>query len=108
TWCGPCKVESPHFERIAIKNKNKKDIVFLAVSIDKRKDNWYLQAKTKSESVIQLHLSGEEISTFEKAYDLEFIPRFIFIDKDGNFINSKMLSPSYNYFETIINEELKK
>lgn len=107
TWCGPCKVESPHFERIAIKNKSNSDIVFLALSVDKRKDNWFLQAKTKSESVMQLHLSGEEIANFEKAYDLEFIPRFIFIDKEGNFINSKMLSPSQNYFETIINEELK-
>lgn len=107
TWCGPCKAESPHFERIAIKNKNNPEIVFLAVSIDKRKDNWYLQAKTKSESVMQLHLSGEEKSAFEKAYDLEFIPRFIFIDKEGNFVNSKMLNPSYNYFETIINNEIK-
>lgn len=108
TWCGPCKVESPHFERIAIKNKNNPDVVFIALSIDKKKDDWYLQAKTKSESVVQLHLSGEEERAFSKAYDVEFIPRFIFIDKEGNFVNSKMISPSQNYFETIINEELKK
>lgn len=108
TWCGPCKVESPHFERIAIKNKNNLDIVFMAVSIDKKKDDWYLQAKTKSESVVQLHLSGKEEDAFSKAYDVESIPRFIFIDKEGNFVNSSMISPSQNYFETIINEELKK
>lgn len=107
TWCGPCRVESPHFERIAIKNKNNSDIVFMAISVDKKKDDWYFQAKTKSESVVQLHLSGTEENAFSKAYDVEFIPRFIFIDKEGNFINSKMISPSQNYFETIISNELK-
>src|SRR5690554_5740500 len=106
TWCGPCKVESPHFERIAIKNKNNPDIVFMAVSIDKKKDDWYLQAKTKSESVVQLHLSSKEEDAFSKAYDIESIPRFIFIDKEGNFVNSSMIRPSQNYFETIVNEEL--
>jgi thiol-disulfide isomerase/thioredoxin len=108
TWCGPCKTESPHFERIAIKNKNNPEIVFVALSLDKKKDDWYFQAKTKSASVVQLHLSAEEESAFSKAYDVEFIPRFIFIDKEGNFVNSKMIKPSHNYFETIINEELKK
>lgn len=107
TWCGPCLVESPHFERIAIKNKNNKEVVFVGLSVDKRKDNWYLQAKSKSESVVQLHLSAEEQKAFEKAYDLEFIPRFIFIDKEGNFVNSKMINPSHNYFETIITDQLQ-
>ena len=78
----------------------------MAVSIDKKKDDWYLQAKTKSESVVQLHLSGKEEDAFSKAYDVESIPRFIFIDKEGNFVNSSMIRPSHNYFETIINEEL--
>ncbi|MFA7445034.1 MAG: redoxin family protein [Flavobacteriaceae bacterium] len=108
TWCGPCRVESPHFERIAIKNKNNPDIVFMAISVDQKKDDWYFQAKTKSESVLQLHLAGAEENAFSKAYDVEFIPRFIFIDKEGNFVNSKMINPSQNYFETIISDELKK
>jgi len=107
TWCGPCRIQSPNFEKVAIKNKDKENIVFIALSIDKEKDNWYLQAKNKSKSVIQLHLSEQEIKTFEKVYGLESIPRFVFIDPERNIINAKMIYPSNEYFEKIINEELK-
>jgi|GEM_PF-729724 len=108
TWCGPCKTESPHFEKVAIKNKNNPNIVFIALSIDHQKDNWFLEAKNKSKSVLQLNLSEEEAVIFKNNYSLESIPRFIFIDPEGNLIRAKMPSPSYyDYFEKSIDEELK-
>jgi thiol-disulfide isomerase/thioredoxin len=104
TWCGPCRTQSPHFERMAIKYK--KDIVFVALSVDEQKQKWYLQAKNKSKSVLQWHAgTGKKFMT---DYSIEGIPRFMFIDPDGNFISSEMPFPSENSFEDMIENELAK
>lgn len=108
TWCGPCLQESPYFEKYAIKYKNNPNIVFVALSIDKNKDSWYVKAKSKTESVVQLHLSKEEEPNFTKNYNMESIPRFMLIDKNGNFIDANMLRPSLTQFKLFINEQLKK
>ena len=103
TWCMPCREESPYFEKLAIKYK-KEPIQFVALSIDKRIDQWYIDAKTKSKTVLQLHVANDK--QFSKDYNIVGIPRFIFIDKDGSIINSKMPRPSEDTFEKLIRESL--
>jgi thiol-disulfide isomerase/thioredoxin len=38
TWCGPCLVELPLFEKAITKYKNDKDVVFLAISSDEDRE----------------------------------------------------------------------
>ena len=103
TWCGPCRLQSPYFEKLAIKYKTS-PIQFIAISIDDRKDKWLVEAKTKSPSVLQLHTSNKE--KLGKDFNIESIPRFIFIDAQGNFINSKMPYPTQDAFENLLRESL--
>jgi thiol-disulfide isomerase/thioredoxin len=103
TWCVPCREESPYFEKLAIKYK-KEPIHFVALSIDKRIDQWFIDAKTKSPSVMQIHVGNEK--AFSTNYNMEGIPRFIFIDKEGNLINAKMPRPREDTFEKLIRENL--
>lgn len=104
TWCGPCRFQSPFFEETALKLK-KNNVVFVALSVDKDKPAWFLEAKKKSKSVKQLHIGTAGL--FATEYSLEGIPRFIFIDPAGNFVNSKMVAPSENAFGELIEKELK-
>lgn len=103
TWCGPCREQSPKFEKLAIKYK-KENIQFVALSIDERVDHWITQAKRKSKSVLQLHVNNE--GRFSKEYDASSIPRFILIDPQGNFIDSEMAYPSGKDFEKLLRETL--
>lgn len=96
TWCGPCREQSPHFERMALKYKNE-NIQFVALSTDRQIESWYVEAKSKSKSVLQLHINNDAL--FSKNYNVEFIPRFILIDPQGNFVNSLMPSPDSSSFE---------
>jgi thiol-disulfide isomerase/thioredoxin len=96
TWCGPCRQQSPQFERIALKYK-KYNVQFVALSTDQRIDDWFVEAKTKSKSVLQLHINND--NQFSKDYDVQYIPRFILIDAQGNFVNSAMQYPEYPDFE---------
>ncbi|NMH29382.1 redoxin family protein [Flavobacterium silvaticum] len=103
TWCGPCRMQSPFFETKAISSKKNKNIVFVALSVDKDKGAWFLQAKTKSKSVKQLHIGLDDL--FSKNYSVESIPRFILIDPNGNFVNSQLPPPSEAAFGLLLAKE---
>jgi thiol-disulfide isomerase/thioredoxin len=99
TWCGPCKRQSPYFEKFALKYKTQ-PIQFIAVSIDERKDKWFIEAKSKSQSVLQLH--SNDSKSFGEEYNILSIPRFILIDPAGNFINAEMPFPELSAFEILL------
>jgi thiol-disulfide isomerase/thioredoxin len=103
TWCGPCKYESPYFEKMAIKYK-KENVVFVAMSSDKNEKAWYLDAKNKSKSVQQFHL--ENAVAFSKDYNFNSIPRFILIDDKGKIYNASMPRPSEASFEMVLRKAL--
>ena len=96
TWCKPCKEQSQHFERLALKYK-KENIQFVAISTDRKIDSWFVEAKTKSKSVLQLHINND--AQFSKDYNVQFIPRFILVDPQGNLVNSSLMYPEYPDFE---------
>ncbi len=104
TWCGPCREQSPYFEKFAIKYKKEK-VQFAALSTDENFQKWYIAAKTKSKSVLQLH--ALDLAKFSKDYNLASIPRFILIDPNGNFINAKMPNPSDPAFEMILRKAMQ-
>jgi thiol-disulfide isomerase/thioredoxin len=103
TWCGPCKKQSPYFERFARKYKDN-PVQFVALSTDERIDKWFIEAKTKSKTVLQLHINDTD--KFGKEYNVETIPRFILIDPDGNFVNSTLPFPEDPQFEKLLREAL--
>lgn len=103
TWCGPCKYQSPYFEKLAIKYK-KENIVFIAISSDKDEKAWYLDAKNKSKSVQQFYLKNA--AAFSKDYNVNSIPRFILIDDRGQIYNASMPRPSEASFEMILRKAL--
>jgi thiol-disulfide isomerase/thioredoxin len=103
TWCGPCRTQSPNFEKLAIKYKNE-NIQFVAISVDQDIASWLISAKEKSKSVLQLHAS--DINKFYKDYDIDGIPRFMMIDPVGKMVNSQLPYPDQSAFEQIIRNTL--
>lgn len=103
TWCVPCRDQSPKFEKFAIKYKNE-PIQFVALSIDRRKEDWIMEAKNHSKSVLQLYAANEKL--FNKQYDIQYVPRFILIGPDGNFVESQMAMPTDKNFEKLLRETL--
>lgn len=110
TWCGPCLYQAPYFERVAIRNKNSEDILFIALSVDSDADKqkWLLQAKGKTESVLQWRISENDQEKFKKQYGITGIPHYIFIDENGAFIDANMVFPKNTKFEEAIQKELAK
>jgi thiol-disulfide isomerase/thioredoxin len=103
TWCGPCLYQSPYFEKMAIKYKNE-NVVFVALSLDQRKDKWETDAKSKSKIVKQWH--ANDLQKTNSDYSIQGIPRFVMLDPEGNFYQAKMPRPSDAAFEMILRKAL--
>jgi thiol-disulfide isomerase/thioredoxin len=103
TWCGPCRQQSPYFDKLADKYQ-KMNITFMAVSVDKNIADWLIEAKVKTKKVRQLHVN--DVDSFGKQYDAETIPRFILIDPNGNFVNAQLPQPQDKIFEKVLRETL--
>lgn len=103
TWCQPCWMQAPYFEKFALKYKTEK-IQFVSLSTDQKKDAWLMETKNQRNSIIKLHVNDRE--TFSNDYDVQSIPRFILIDAAGKILNASLPGPSESGFEIIIRKEL--
>jgi len=95
TWCGPCKAEIPALKKTE-KKYHDKNIVFVSMSIDRKKDydKWRTMVEEKELSGIQLFTPNDWKSDFVTDYGIMGIPRFILIDPEGNIINANAPRPS--------------
>jgi thiol-disulfide isomerase/thioredoxin len=104
TWCGPCKQESPFFDRYAEMYAGDK-VAFVSLSVDEG-DNvyaWQFEAAGKSKRVVQLRV--KDVFGFMTRYGIEMIPRFILIDPQGNIAMMNMPRASDKLFEDYLRRE---
>lgn len=101
TWCGPCIQQIPFLKELE-KEYHQKNIVFVSISTDESRRSggsweaaekkWKDFVKSKGLSGVQLW-SGKDFS-FQQAYQINSIPRFILIDPKGNIVNANAPRPS--------------
>ena len=91
TWCVPCRGEIPALQKLEETFKGL-NIAFVSISCDKDKEKWSKTVKEENMGGIQLW--GNEDNEFLRAYRVQTIPRFIFIDPEGRIVNPDMTRPS--------------
>ena len=108
TWCGGCVEGLPYFIALREKYKERKDIVFLTLTIDEDswKENWKKFLKEKKFSGKIPHLFPTNREAFEKSYCITGIPRYILIDKEGKIVNAWHVSAKHEYFSFMFDTEL--
>ncbi|WP_160712025.1 TlpA family protein disulfide reductase [Chitinophaga solisilvae] len=107
TWCGPCKAEMPHMEKL-IEEMNGKNVVFVGCSVDevKDKEKWSTFVKEKEMKGLQLFMSGW--SDITKFYGITGIPRFMVFDQKGNIVSIDAPRPSTPELKAMIEKELAR
>lgn len=91
TWCGPCVAEIPYLQKLE-EHFQGGDICFVSISNDKDREMWMRYVQEGGLRGIQLHIGGDR--KYLEEIRCEGIPRFLLIDKDGNYINANMTRPS--------------
>lgn len=91
TWCGPCRGELPHLQKLEHKYKGR-NIHFVSISCDQDKAAWEKMVKEEKLGGIQLHNGGD--NEFMDFYMINGIPRFILLDREGKIIAANAPRPS--------------
>ncbi|AFD07464.1 TlpA family protein disulfide reductase [Solitalea canadensis] len=94
SWCKPCVGEIPFGRTLEEKYKDRKDIIFITVSIDKKTDDWKSGLQKNNPAGTPLYVEGAFGGLFAKSYGINSIPRFVIIDKNGKFIDANAPRPS--------------
>ena len=93
TWCRPCLSQIPALKQLE-KDYEGKNIKFVSISTDKpeKHEAWKNMIKAKGMSGVQLYAGADQ--SFMRDYQINTIPRFIFIDTEGNIIDANAPRPS--------------
>jgi len=101
TWCGPCIQQIPYLQTLE-KEYHNKNIAFISISTDESQRSggswdaaekkWRAFVKKRNMSGIQLW-SGQDFS-FQQAYQINSIPRFLLIDPEGKIVSANAPRPS--------------
>lgn len=88
SWCGPCKMEMPHFQ--AAYEQYGEDVYFLMVNMstafgDTRAD----AAAVLEEGGYTFPVYYDDLSECAYGYGINAIPVTVFIDADGNLVSAK-------------------
>ncbi len=91
TWCGPCREELPHMQRL-IEAFTGTNIAFVGISLDSSKEAWSKVVKDEKMGGIQLYGGAE--NEFAKSLRVSGIPRFVLLDTEGKIVEANMSRPS--------------
>lgn len=97
SWCGPCRSEFPFSKKMheGFTEKQKKNIVFLYISIDEDPTNWRNAVDNLKLNNGDHGLSeGGWASGVTRKYQINSIPRYMIIDKNGTIVRPDAPRPS--------------
>lgn len=85
SWCSPCRAFNPSLVSI-YKDFNKKGFEILAVSFDKKKEDWV--KAIEKDKLTWLHVSDLQYwnNAVGKIYHVRYIPQNIFVNQEGIII----------------------
>ena len=96
SWCGPCRKEFPNSRMLhdKLNEKQKKQVVFLYISIDEIEENWRkAMIDMKLDNGTNIHSIGGWDSNAAKFFKLQSIPRYMLMNKKGEIVNSDAKRP---------------
>lgn len=100
SWCGDCVKAMPKLKELQSNNPNTS---YVFISMDKTTDKWKLGIE-KHEIKGDHYMANDQMKgVFGKAIDLDWIPRYIIVDKTGKIVIYRAIETDFE----MINSTLK-
>lgn len=105
SWCGPCRGEMKKGTPALHEKMKEKEVVFLYISIDEKREDW--KKAIKEDKIEGIHLLDTK-KQVDKIYGITGVPHYIVVDKDGKIFNNNAFRPSDPYAEQLLLDALSK
>ncbi len=107
TWCQPCMKQKPYLEEFEEKYKDSISFVYLSADEDYSKWENYIKA-TKPHADNQFFLVNSFKSAFATFFNIDAIPRYIFLKNEGkDIVSSAMPIPAVkDAFNMVLKEAI--
>ncbi|MFV8271088.1 TlpA family protein disulfide reductase [Flavobacterium sp. GT2N3] len=100
SWCGDCVKAMPKLKELQANNP---DVGYLFISMDKTADKWKAGIEKHELKGDHFMANDQMKGVFAKAVDLDWIPRYIVVDKNGKIVLYRAIETDFDK----INETLK-
>ena len=87
TWCGPCKAEMPN-SKVLMKQMAGKEVTFVYICIDSPEKLWKSNLSELQLEGQHYFLSDKQSNDFKKLFNVNGVPFYFLIDKNGLFVES--------------------
>ncbi len=99
SWCSDCVKAMPKVKNLQANNP---DVSYLFLSMDKTSDKW-LEGIKKHELKGDHYMANDGMKgVFGKAINLDWIPRYIIIDKTGKIVLYRAIETDFEKINTVL------
>lgn len=99
SWCGDCVKAMPKIKELQANNP---DVAYLFISMDKTVENWKIGIEKHELKGDHFMANDQMKGVFGKAIDLDWIPRYIILDKTGKIALYRAIETDFDQINTTL------
>jgi thiol-disulfide isomerase/thioredoxin len=101
SWCGDCVKAMPKVKEL---QANHPEVAFTFISMDKTADKWLVGIE-KHELKGDHYMANDQMKgVFGQAIDLNWIPRYIILDKTGKIVLYRAIETDFELIDATLNK----
>ncbi|AEW86325.1 TlpA family protein disulfide reductase [Flavobacterium columnare NBRC 100251 = ATCC 23463] len=99
SWCGDCIKNMPNLKKLQIENPDTK---FVFISFDKTPETWKIGIEKHELIGDHLYVGETMKGNFGKSVNLDWIPRYIILDKKGKVVLFRAIEKDTEKINTLL------
>lgn len=100
SWCGDCVKAMPKIKELQANNP---EVAYVFISMDKTADKWKNGIEKHQLQGDHFMANDQMKGVFGKAIDLDWIPRYIIIDKTGKIVLYRAIETDFEKINSVLN-----
>ncbi len=101
SWCGDCVKAMPKIKEL---QANHPDVAYLFISMDKTAENWKIGIEKHELKGDHFMANDQMKGVFGKAIDLDWIPRYIILDKTGKIVLYRAIETDFEKINSVLKD----
>jgi len=101
SWCGDCVKAMPKIKELQANNPN---VSYLFLSMDRTVENWKIGIEKHELKGDHFMANDQMKGVFGKAIDLDWIPRYIIVDKTGKIVLYRAIETDFEKINSVLKE----